>query len=210
MKKRIVLIVLLVLVTGCKNVENQNTESAGDEELEELFSLMQGSFNSEKQAKADSAYYNISLHMYPIWKEKGRFLYVEQALASMQEKPYRQRVYEVKRLNDSIFTSAVYTIDNDSIWAGKWKTPKAFDSLSPDDIILKDGCEVLLRRLKENHFKGKTGQSTCASSLRGASFARSEVEIYKDKIISWDRGFDHEGNYVWGAEKGGYIFEKIN
>ncbi len=205
-----VLSLLLVVIFSCKNAENQSSKAVADQELEELFSQMQGSFNSAKQAKSDSAYYNISLHMYPIWKDKGRFLYVEQALASMQDKPYRQRIYEVKRKNDSIFTSAVYTINNDSIWIGKWKTPKIFDELSYSNITLKEGCEVHLQRLAVNHFKGKTGKNTCASSLRGASFARSEVEIYKDKIISWDRGFDGEGNYVWGAEKGGYIFEKIN
>ncbi len=204
-------IIVLLLFFSCKKNEIQNNKnSQEDAVLKELFSLMQGSFNSENQARADSAYYNISLHMYPIWKEKGHYLYVEQALASVQEKPYRQRVYEIKRTNDSILTSAVYTINNDSLWIGMWKTPKTFDTLSPDDITLKEGCEVYLRKLEENHFKGKTGKNTCASTLRGASFARSEVEIYKDKIVSWDRGFDEEGNYVWGAKNGGYIFEKIN
>lgn len=46
--------------------------------------------------------------------------------------------------------------------------------------------------------------------MHGASYARSEVEILEDKVISWDRGFDAEGNYVWGAEKSGYIFNKID
>ena len=46
--------------------------------------------------------------------------------------------------------------------------------------------------------------------MRGASFARSEVEILEDKIISWDRGFDASGNYVWGAEKAGYIFNTLD
>ena len=60
-----------------------------------LFEMMQGSFDSKEQAAEDSAYYAISLHMYPIWPERGQFLYVEQALAAMQDKPYRQRVYEL-------------------------------------------------------------------------------------------------------------------
>ena len=46
--------------------------------------------------------------------------------------------------------------------------------------------------------------------MRGASFARSEVEILEDKVISWDRGFDANGEYVWGAEKGPYIFNKLD
>ena len=28
------------------------------------------------------------------------------------------------------------------------------------------------------------------------------------RVVSWDRGFDAEGNHIWGAEKGGYEFVK--
>jgi hypothetical protein len=30
------------------------------------------------------------------------------------------------------------------------------------------------------------------------------------QLLSWDRGYDKEGKYVWGAEKGGYVFDKIS
>lgn len=208
--KNILLSFLISIISfSCVNSEKTDSQNV-DSELEELFSLMQGSFNSEKQSIQDSTYYNISLHMYPIWENKGNFLYVEQALNAMQDKPYRQRIYEVKRVNDSIFSSSIYTIEADSLWVGKWKTPKAFDSIRSADVVLKEGCEVLLKRTEKNHFKGLTGDTTCSSTLRGASYARSKVEILKNKVISWDRGFDKDGNYIWGAEKGGYIFEKIN
>jgi hypothetical protein len=44
--------------------------------------------------------------------------------------------------------------------------------------------------------------------LKGASYATSEVVIYSDKLISWDRGWNDEGKQVWGAQKGGYVFLK--
>jgi len=208
--KNITFILLLVSLISCKNSDKKEDIAEKDVAFNTLFDLMQGSFNSETQAKADSTYYNISLHMYPIWEDKGHYLYVEQALTSMQDKPYRQRLYEVKQLNDSTFASYIYTIPNDSLWIGKWKTPKAFDSITLKDIALKEGCEVILKRMSTNQFIGKTGDTTCVSTMRGASFARSEVEILEDKIISWDRGFDADGNYVWGAEKAGYIFNKLD
>ena len=186
----------LVVLLFSTSVNTEQTETYNDQHLDELFWLMQGTFNSEIQSNEDPSYYNISLHMYPIWKEKGNFLYVEQAINSMQDKPYRQRIYEVTRLNDSVFKSAIYTILNDSLWIGKWKTPNAFNSLSMEDITLRDGCEVLLKRIGENHYKGETGKTSCKSSLRGASYATSEVEITEGKIISWDRGFDSENNHV--------------
>lgn len=206
MKKLLLLPAILVLFNCGNKTEQKPIEKENN--LNELFTLMQGSFNSEAHAKADSTYYNISLHMYPIWETKGNYLYVEQALNSMQDKPYRQRIYEVKRLTDSTFASYIYQIPNDSLWIGKWKNPKTFDSISPKDIEMKKGCEVLLKRLAKNHYKGSTNEADCESTFRGAAFATSEVEISENKVTSWDRGFDANGDYVWGAEKGGYIFIK--
>lgn len=208
MKRISPFLILLIVFFNCK--DNTKPEVKEDTELKELFGLMQGSFNSEIQAEIDSTYYNISLHMYPVWEEKGNFLYVEQSLTSTPNKPYRQRIYEVNRDSDSTFSSAIYKLDADSLWIGKWKNPKAFDSINIKDIALKEGCEVILKRTAPNQFIGKTADATCISTMRGASFARSEVEILEDKIISWDRGFDANGDYVWGAEKAGYIFNKID
>ena len=206
---RCLLFLSIALMTfSCKNTEKQPETKA--DYTAELFSMMQGSYNSEIQSQVDTTYYNISLHMYPIWEDKGNYLYVEQALNSMQDRPYRQRIYEVTQLNDSTYSSAVYTLPVDSLWVGKWKTPKDFDILSITDITKKEGCEVLLSRVEPNYFVGKTGKKTCPSSLRGASYATSKVEILEDKIISWDRGFDANDAHVWGAEKAGYIFNKLD
>ncbi len=202
MKRLLFLLVILLGLFSCKNAQP-------DVELNELFVLMQGSFNSEAQAKKDSSYYNISLHMYPIWKDKGNYLYVEQALNSMQNRPYRQRIYKVTRLNDSLFSSAIYTIPSDSLWIGKWKTPLDFEKIRPEDLVERTGCAVVLKKIGDNHFKGATGDKTCKSSLRGASYATSEVEIKKGQILSWDRGFDTNGNHVWGAVEAGYVFDAL-
>lgn len=214
--KNLILLLGLTILKGCKNdnlkstftIEEESTKKSDN--FNQLLSLMKGSFNSEIQSQVDSTYFNISLHMYPIWEDKGHYLYVEQALNTKQDKPYRQRIYEVTKLTDSTYSSAIYTIPNDSLWIGKWKTPDAFNSLSKDSISKKSGCEVILKHIESNYFKGETGIKTCESNLYGASYATSKVEIFVDKIISWDRGFDSEGNHIWGAEKGGYIFNKLD
>ena len=190
-------------------MEQDKNQTSKDTELEELFALMQGSYNSGKQAEQDSSYFNISLHMYPIWEDQGHYLYVEQAMNSRQEAPYRQRVYEITRLNDSVLSSAVFTLAADSLWIGQWKNPKAFDSISPKDLSEREGCAVLLKRISEGIYEGSTGERSCGSTLRGASYATSTVKIDAKKIESWDQGFDAEGNQVWGATEGGYIFDKL-
>jgi hypothetical protein len=206
----LIILCLLTSIISCKDKDVIFEEKTNTNHLPELFSLMQGSFDSEIQSQVDSTYFNISLHMYPIWEDKGNFLYVEQALNTKQDKPYRQRIYEVSQLNDSMYSSSIYTIENDSLWVGKWKSPKAFDSLSMENVTKKEGCEVILKRIEPNFYKGETGEKICKSSLYGASYATSEVEIMEDKIISWDRGFDDQDEHIWGAEKGGYIFNIID
>jgi hypothetical protein len=205
-----IILCLFISISSCKDKVAVSEEKVQINHLPELFSLMQGSFDSEIQSQVDSTYFNIALHMYPIWKDKGHFLYVEQALNTKQDKPYRQRIYEVSQLNDSLYSSAIYTIENDSLWIGKWKSPEAFDALTLKHVTKKEGCEVILKRIGHNLYQGETGDKTCASSLYGAAYATSEVEIMEDKIISWDRGFDDNDEHIWGAEKGGYIFNKLD
>ena len=170
---------------------------------------MQGTYSSENQAKTDTTYFNISLRMVPIWKDKGHYLYVEQALFKKQDKPYRVRIYKISQRGDNEFISEIHTLKNEKDWIGKWKTPEAFDKLTQDEIELKQGCEVVLTRIGKNKFSGQTGIKTCPSELRGASYATSKVTISENQILFWDQGFDKDDKQVWGAVKAGYVFDKL-
>ena len=194
----------LFLIFGCKSAQENKTT-----DLKYLVAIMQGTYSSEKQSITDKEYFNISLRMIPIWKEKGNYLYVEQAMFEKQESPYRVRIYKVSQRNDE-FVSEIYTLKNEKEWIGKWKTPEAFASLSESDIELKPGCEVILKKQPDGTFIGQTGEKTCPSELRGASYASSKVTVTPTQILSWEQGFDKEGKQVWGAVKGGYVFDKIN
>ena len=205
MKKTIILVVFIGFFISCKS--GQNNASTISKEMGELVTIMQGSYSSEKQSIVDTTYFNISLRMLPIWKNKGHYLYVEQAMFAKQEKPYRVRIYKLSQKGDE-FISEIYTLKNEKEWIGKWKTLEAFDQLSEKDIDLKKGCEVVLRRIGKNKFVGQTGNKTCPSELRGASYASSKVTVTQDEILSWDQGFDKDGKQVWGAMKAGYQFLK--
>jgi CpeT protein len=141
-------------------------------------------------------------------EKKGPYLYVEQALFSKQDKPYRVRIYKVSQKGDA-FISEIFTIKNEKEWIGKRKTPEAFENLNEADIDLKSGREVVLKRVAKNHFEGQTGQKTCSSEMRGASYATSKVTVLKNSILAWNQGFDADNKQVWGAEKGSYMFKKI-
>lgn len=203
MKKLIFASLFVVLFSGC-----QSTKTTNQNQLQELVSFMQGTYSSEKQSLTDKEFFNISLRMTPIWKNKGHYLYVEQAMFEKQDSPYRIRIYKVSQRNDE-FISEIYTLKNEKDWVGKWKNPKDFDTLSETEIELKPGCEVILKKQTNGTFVGQTREKTCPSELRGAAYASSKVIVTPHKIVSWDQGFDNEGKQVWGAVKGGYIFDKI-
>jgi len=198
--KKLILLLFIPFIFSCSDDSDSKTE---------LFELMQGSFDSKKQSFDDSNYFDITLHMYPIWDNRGNFLYVEQSVSSMQETPYRQRIYEIIKSSNSTFTSIIYKLPNDSLFVGAWKDSSLFVDLKKSDLIKLDGCEVNLKKVGENHYLGSTNEKSCPSILNGANYTTSEVEIFNDKIISWDRGFDINNNQVWGATNGGYIFNKI-
>ncbi len=203
MKKIIPLILMIIF---CSHISAQQKS-----DVDILVSWMIGSFNSEEQSKNDSDYYNISLEMHRIWDERkdGYWLYVEQAVAANKDKPYRQRIYHIYQ-DGQVIKSIIYTIPDEKNFISGWKNISLFNTLSPAKLEARDGCEVVIKRKDENTFTGSTVDKNCTSNLRGATYATTEVVITKEKMISWDRGLNDKDEQVWGAEKGGYVFNKIS
>ena len=180
-------------------------------DLAQLVELMTGSFSSAAQAAADEDYFDISLHMAPVWLERSdaHWLYVEQALSARQEAPYRQRVYKVTQHSDGSLYSAVYELPEPEKHIGAWKDELPLAGITPDDLIEREGCTVVLCKVSCDTFSGSTMGDSCVSTLYGAAYATSEVTITPAQVISWDRGFDAEGNHIWGAENGPYVFDRV-
>ena len=202
-----VLIAMTVLLACSSQVKETEAPMS---DLALLVTYMTGSFSSQEQAAADSNFYDIRLEMKPIWtiRSDAHWFYVEQAMAGSLDKPYRQRVYRISQIDDSTFESAVYTMEEPLRYAGAWKEEWPLADLKPDALTLREGCSAILRKV-EDKFVGSTVGDGCESNYRGASYVISEVVISADHLMSWDRGFDADGNQVWGAEAGGYVFKKI-
>ncbi|MEZ4884771.1 MAG: CpcT/CpeT family chromophore lyase [Chitinophagales bacterium] len=212
-KPQIVSIFLLItfVTFSCKNTKkSQTNNNRYNPELAELVERMTGSFNSYRQSIDDPSYYNITLEMHRIWEDRndGYWLYVEQAVASMKHKPYRQRVYHVTALNPRTFSSEVYTLPDEKRFIGAFKQKNAFLTFTPDSLEVREGCAIILRK-EIDAFVGQTKDKECGSTLRGATYATSKVNIYKDRLESWDQGFNDQDSQVWGAVKGPYIFDKM-
>lgn len=193
-------------------VEEVSTAAVSEKEnlLEKFCGYFKGEYNSSAQNAKDTNYFNVSLIMFPIWEKEtdARYFYVEQAMVGKEDKPYRQRVYKVYQTGPNTIVSAIYTIKKQEEFVKLQESPKKQKALKKEDIDYKEGCDVYLE-YDDAIFKGGTNGKKCSSNLRGAKYTSTEVEVYEDKLISWDRGFTENGIHVWGATAGGYIFDKI-
>jgi len=181
--------------------------------LETMAGLMVGSFSSAAQAKADPEHFkDIRLGVARIWKARtdGIWLYVEQAAAESLDKPYRQRVYHLRSLGDGRFQSEIYSLKGNPLrLAGAWRQVAPLADLGPADLDTRTGCAVFLTPDGRGGFRGATHERDCESSLRGPSYAPTEVQPDPGGTTSWDRGYDAQGKQVWGATAGGYRFLRL-
>ena len=202
-----------ILVVACSAPAGEDPASlAPPTPLQELNAWMSGSFSSAQQSASDpDNYFDIRLHMVPIWAERadGPWLYVEQAAASAPDEPYRQRVYHLVKREGGGLRVDVNEFPGDPLrFAGAWAEPSAFDALEPGDLMPRTGCSVHLERSGAG-YTGSTLGKGCSSTLRGASYATSFVTVTENSVTSWDRGFDEADEQVWGPTEGPYRFQRL-
>ncbi len=204
MNKRLTLLTTLftVLLASFGSVE------AAD--LDRLVHYMCGSFSSAEQAMADPDFYDLRLVITPIWKSRtdGHWLYVEQASASRMNEPYRQRVYHVVKVDDTTFRSDVYDIDGRKRFAGGWSDPDFMNQLTPDSLNQREGCSIMLYKVDDTLFEGGTEGDDCLTNYRDAVYRTSDVRVTPSMLYRWDRGYNTNGEQIWGVVKGGYEFKR--
>lgn len=212
---------VLTLLVACasatedtaSNVEAEAEVDAFDP-VAQLATMLSGEFDSSAQAAEMPSYYDV--HLWGCDAEApeldGVALYIEQALSTDQRNPYRQRLYLLTELEASEngeprARSAVYAFSAPSQLVGS-----CADGIVPafelDDLELREGCEVDLTWNGETFIGGTTGED-CTSTI-GGDYAVSDIEIFEDRIESWDRGFYNSGAQAWGATEGPYVFDRLN
>ncbi len=202
MKKNIFILLILSLIFA-------NQSSAQSVQLKKLAKAMKGSYTSTAQHLKDTTnYFDIRLQIKPIWKKQkdGFWFYVEQAVATSIDKPYRQRVYHLIENNDGSFSSFIFTFNDPLRFTHH---PKLLEKvLTIDSLQERKGCDVKLKIDEKGNYAGSTDGKSCPSDRKGASYATSDVILIPNELHSWDRGYNMQGEQVWGATEGAYIFIK--
>jgi hypothetical protein len=183
------------------------TEPSARANVERVAELLTGVFSSAEQARVEPAYFEVRLVVHPIWTERedGPWLYVEQAMATAVDQPYRQRVYHLVADGEAV-VSEVYELPDAARAVGCFREERPLADLAPQGLLRRAGCEIVLVPVGAGEFQGSTLGTACPSSLNGASYATSQVVLREGLLASWDRGFDAAGRQVWGATAGAYEF----
>jgi hypothetical protein len=172
--------------------------------------LLTGAFSNEDQARKDTSYPHVWIHIVPLWETEGsgRWLYVEEAVAERLFHPYRQRVYQILDRSDTTVELVVYAIGGAQRFVGAWKQPGLLKTLDRDSLFLRNGCSMVFHPRESMTFVGRTMGKGCSSSLQGASYVTSELVLAQDSMVLWNRGYTAAGEQAWGSRKGGFVFRK--
>lgn len=201
---------IILLFAECISLFALSQEKVDERDLFELKTRMEGFFTTELQAKMDTNYKNIYLHIAQIWErsENGYWLYVEQAMASNAKLPYLQQVYHLYRLDDRTLISRAYELKEPLRFAGAYFNQDLLYGLTKDSLIDRKGCAVYLQKNTAGNFLGSTPGNECLHDMQNGTYTTSQVTVYEDKLLSWERGWNKNDKQIWGERRGGYQFIK--
>lgn len=195
-------------------------------DLETLTRRLAGTWTNSRQVAGvagqgvGAEWMHVELHVVPITAPPflldvrypdARVFYIEQAEVGLQHRPYRQHISVVRAAPEGAFITLVHTFTGDPLrFAGWWRTPERFATITPSDVEFQAGCELVIRPADDGRFEGATMGTGCPNTSRGATYATSEIELTPTQLRAWDRGFDASGRQVWGSKVGPYVFERSN
>lgn len=133
------------------------------------------------------------------------YLYQEQALSDRLDSPYRQRFLHIILIADEVVASHTFKPTAAEEWVGLCDHPLVERQVPSTAFTTKVVCTIELQPAISGYV-GNTPPGGCPVNLWGAVRLTNTVILHADGMDIWDRGFDAEGNQVWGAEDTPYEF----
>ena len=183
-------------------------------DLLEYTQRLNGSFSSTSQNLEepyfDKVFYN-ALRIKQV--DESIWIYMEQG--NNIKTPYRQRIYSVSIKNDSTLTTKYYKLKNPSkflfyLYDFKVELLESLMELTYKDLIYLTGCDSEIHKGADGNFYSKNDKSICGGSYNGAVYTTSEFRLYKNLIVSWERGWKADGTQAWGSRRGFYYFRRTH
>lgn len=181
-------------------------------------SLSGEKFTKDQASKDPDAYFNLRMLTCPAadMVDGTKVLYVEHAFWRTPRKPFRQRFLMVKpcpkEMKCDVELSS-YAIRDAEEYKNFCDRPKDQRPL-PEEVIGDVAGHLTTIHLqrcdrgKRCLYEGSTPPRGFPNPWNGAAYCTSEVAVLRNnEIHTWDRGYDEDGNQVWGAKKGPYEFK---
>jgi len=181
-------------------------------DIQTMARWMAADFSNQPQAFENPPFFaHIRVCMRPLPPEllNGLSLYLEQAYDINLKAPYRARVLKFEDQGDHIRLGNYEIVDGEAFY-GASREPARLAQLQPEQIRELPGCSFRVN-WTGNSFKAVVEPGKCCRVTRKGkeTYLDSEFEVFKDRLVSLDRGRDLDTEeLVWGSIAGPFEFEK--
>ena len=69
-------------------------------------------------------------------------------------------------------------------------------------------CAIIFTRKTEQKYQGSTSGTDCKSGSRRASYIIQDFQVFENKVVWLENGFDSDNKIIWGPLNGGYQFKR--
>lgn len=215
MNQRLIMISILsaITITGC-SVKNSSIQY----QVEEVAAYLTGEMDTTEQAAAVADAPSVRMTTCPIKVQPTEstpqpssaiFLYQEQGLIDKLDQPYRQRFLKIAPddKNQQVISSSFKPIQPKE-YINFCDQPESQRVITTEELG-ESNCSVFLENI-ESGYLGKTPTEGCKTNFRGAVRVTNTIILNQAGMETLDRGFNQEGEQVWGAENRPYKFRRYS
>ncbi|MDV3350093.1 chromophore lyase CpcT/CpeT [Leptothoe sp. LEGE 181152] len=204
--------VLLGVWLSSSHTSHAPTPAISPQHVDAVVEHLTRPMDTTEQAERNSRFVGVQMTTCPIQvtgsaEQYGIYLYQEQALTAHIESPYRQRFLYITLSKDATrVESHTFKPPIPETWTGlcQQATP-SIDTHALGELV----CVVSLRPSTLGYV-GSTPTEGCPVNLRGAVRLTNTIVLHQDGMDTWDRGFDANGEQVWGAEVEPYQYRWLD
>jgi CpeT protein len=173
-------------------------------DIQYFYKLIEGKFENRIQAFSNPSKYAY-IRVTHVRVKNSELIYGEQAYNYQLNKPYRQFVLEPIVDGDCI------RIKNYELkYKDKHVAIKNVDQIKKDDLIFKEGCDVVVKQF-DTYFKGGLQGCNCMVNWKGReTYLKNEILLTPDKYFVLDMGMCATNHHqIWGSKNGKFEFSRM-
>lgn len=176
-------------------------------DLERYVSFRTGYYETQPQAANRGDSTPVKLRIVRIWPEReGEYwFYLEYAYPGKEDTPYWQRLLLAREARGAM-EEVEYELPGDARrFVGAWRDATPFARVDVASLRELPGCRLRLQTQQVTLFNSGMERRECRSGPPGfpaGAIRVSESFMASSSLRAWDRGYDKDGNVVWGSAIG--------